>query len=144
MGSTSGDQPPNGAASQPAPDQGAATTGANTAQPSDTQPSAAAPNGSVTAGSNVAGQPSSGPGDVAAGSQPNYNAPPNYNPPPPGTAGATTAPPPPTYSSGTRLYTSTQNGVQVVSNGPVPDTRATRERFPPLSRAGRRTRPRGN
>jgi hypothetical protein len=50
--------------------------------------------------------------------------------------------------SGSRLYV--QNGeyqgqsVQIISNAPVPDTRAVRRQFPPLSRAGRATRPAGN
>jgi hypothetical protein len=142
-GSTSGEQPATGAASQPAPDQGAATTGADTGQPSDVQPGTTAPNGAATPGSNVSGQPSSGPGDVSAGQQP--NAQPQPYTAEPGTSGATTAPPPPSYTGGTRLYTSTnQQGVQVVSNGPVPDTHANRAKFPPLSRAGRRTKAAGN
>jgi hypothetical protein len=34
--------------------------------------------------------------------------------------------------------------VQVVANSPVPDTKANRSRFPPLSHAGRRTKAAGN
>lgn len=50
--------------------------------------------------------------------------------------------------AGSRLYV--QQGeyqgqnVQIISNAPVRDTRAMRSRFPPLSRAGRRTAPAGN
>jgi hypothetical protein len=51
-------------------------------------------------------------------------------------------------NSGSRLYV--QQGeiqgqnVQIISNAPVPDTLAVRRRFPPMSRAGRRTAPAGN
>lgn len=34
--------------------------------------------------------------------------------------------------------------VQIVTNGPVPDTRENRRMYRPLSRAGRRSRPEGN
>jgi hypothetical protein len=51
-------------------------------------------------------------------------------------------------SPGSRLYTNTTevNGqtLQIISNAPVPDTRATRAKYRPLSHAGRRTSPRGN
>jgi hypothetical protein len=50
--------------------------------------------------------------------------------------------------AGARLYTSeTQvNGqqLQVISNAPVPDTKATRAKYRPLSALGRRTRAAGN
>ena len=51
-------------------------------------------------------------------------------------------------NQGSRLYVQQgeTNGqsVQIISNAPVPDTHATRRMFPPLSRAGRATRPAGN
>ena len=52
-------------------------------------------------------------------------------------------------NAGARLYVqqgADQQGqsVQIISNAPVPDTRAVRRQFPPLSRAGRRTAPAGN
>jgi hypothetical protein len=49
-------------------------------------------------------------------------------------------------SGGTRMYSATGgNGdVQVVSNGPVPDTAANRAKYRPLSHAGRRTKAGGN
>lgn len=34
--------------------------------------------------------------------------------------------------------------VELVTNGPVPDTPATRSQYPPLSNAGKRTAPAGN
>jgi hypothetical protein len=56
--------------------------------------------------------------------------------------------PPPGYYGGSRLYVqqgeSQGQSVQIISNAPVPDTIAVRRRFPPLSRAGRRTAPAGN
>ena len=33
---------------------------------------------------------------------------------------------------------------KLVTNGPVPDTAATRSQYPPLSHAGRRSAPKGN
>jgi hypothetical protein len=38
----------------------------------------------------------------------------------------------------------TAANTRVVSNGPVADTKENRAKFPPLSRAGRQTTPRGN
>jgi hypothetical protein len=49
-------------------------------------------------------------------------------------------------TSGTRMYSATGgNGdVQIVSNGPIPDTAANRAKYRPLSHAGRNTKAAGN
>lgn len=47
-------------------------------------------------------------------------------------------------SSGVDTSATAAGNTRVVSNGPVADTKENRAKFPPLSRAGRATTPRGN
>ena len=62
-----------------------------------------------------------------------------------GAASSTAAPP---AATGMATNTAASAGANVtertITNGPVPDTAENRERFPPLSATGRRTKPSGN
>jgi hypothetical protein len=66
----------------------------------------------------------------------------------PGPAPSSTATPPATDTTGYNVgapQTDPNTGAQIVTNGPVPDTKANRARFgAPDSHAGRRTSPAGN
>jgi hypothetical protein len=92
--------------------------------------------------------PMSQPPPGATDAQGNPIAPPSAVPPDQSMAPGATVPPSSDANSGARLYTSeTQvNGqqLQVISNAPVPDTKANRAKWRPLSASGRRTRAAGN
>jgi hypothetical protein len=65
-------------------------------------------------------------------------------PPPPPPPAAETPPPPAPAAEPVRQYSS-EATVQVITNGPVPDTPENRARYGgPMSRAGRHTTPAGN
>jgi len=71
------------------------------------------------------------------------DAPPADQTPPP--ASAPTDMNAPTGAASNASATVDQNGTQVIASQPVPDTRANRAAYgQPLSRAGKRTAPRGN
>jgi hypothetical protein len=85
------------------------------------------------------GNPVAPPGATLPG-----QVPPDQSAPP----SATMPPPNDQTNPGARLFTSQTevNGqqLQVISNAPVPDTKAARAKYRPLSAAGRRTRAAGN
>ena len=66
----------------------------------------------------------------------------------PSMSGAASAMPAPSAATGVAADTAAATGanvtVRTITNGPVPDTAENRERFPPLSNAGRRSKPAGN
>ena len=119
----------------PAPSPGAPSTDTNAAPPPG--PSAAPAPTSGDAGAAAAPAPTGGiPG--AAGGPPASSA---------TGAGAGTSPNNLGYNvnTGHVVQEAGPNGAQIITNGPIPDTRANRAEFgPPDSAAGRRTRPRGN
>ena len=47
-------------------------------------------------------------------------------------------------ASSAGVDTAANANVRLTTNGPVADTPENREKFPPLSRAGRNTKPQGN
>ncbi len=80
------------------------------------------------------------------GATPATTDPSNYPPAPVTTDTTMTAPSTDTTTLPTRMYTTSSGvNVQVISNGPVPDTPENRAKYgQPLSHAGKKTAPAGN